>query len=288
MLISEFLASDYKEQHFVVVLGHPVSHSKSPAIHNAALAYHQLNVRYHALDCPESEQQLIPELFAHPNFIGSNVTIPLKKRIVSYLDELDETASEIGAVNTVVPDGKGLLVGYNTDSYGFMAPLKQVHGIHTAVVLGTGGASRAVCYALSTFGVEKLYLVSRTSKKQENHSDFPSDVQRIGYDALGDAIRHSELIVNTTPVGMHPATGHSPMPEQCLPLLADKYCYDIIYNPPETTLLKKAKAHGAQTIGGLDMFIHQAARSFELWFDKPMPLQLVRKVLLDMISNSKS
>ncbi len=289
MLLSEFLASDYKEQHFVVVLGHPVSHSRSPAIHNAAMSYHNLNVRYYALDCPEREQHLIPELFALHNFRGANVTIPLKKKITSFLDDSDESARDIGAVNTVVPDLQtGQLFGYNTDAYGFMVPLRENFNIRTATILGTGGASRAICYALLKHGVEKLYLVSRKQKKQVLEFDCPTQLHRITYNDLGYAIMHSELIVNCTPVGMHPETEHSPIPDSLMPLLAGKYCYDIIYNPPETTLLQKAKANKALTIDGLDMFIHQAARSFEMWFGKPMPIDLARNVLLDMIKKSRS
>ncbi len=287
MLISEFIASDYKDQHFVVVIGHPVSHSRSPEIHNVALSYHNLDVRYYALECPESELHLIPELFKLNWFCGANVTIPLKKKIIEFLDDSDESARDIGAVNTVVSDPQtGQLLGYNTDAYGFMVPLREVHDIRTVTILGTGGASRAICHALLKHGVEKLFLVSRRQNNQVLDFEQPGRLTRITYDDLEHAIVHSDLIVNCTPVGMHPETEQSPIPDTLMPLLKGKYCYDIIYNPPETTLLQKAKANKALTIGGLDMFIHQAARSFELWFGKPMPIDLVRNVLLEMINKS--
>ncbi len=287
MFLSEFLDSEHKEQPFAAVLGHPVAHSRSPGIHNAALAYHKMDVQYHALDCPPAELNLTTELFALRGFRGANVTIPLKEKILSFLDEVDETAQQIGAVNTVVPDKqKGCLTGFNTDAYGFVQPLKDIGEIRTATILGTGGASRAVSYALLKLGIKTRYIVSRSSNKLDINNNDSEGLHWITYDNLKTAIRKSDLIVNTTPVGMHPDTGHSPVPDDLMPLFAGKVCYDIIYNPLETALLQKARHHGAQTIGGLDMFIHQAALSFELWFVKPMPLQLIRDVLLEMISKS--
>ncbi len=280
MLLSAFLDSELVAKPFVCVLGYPVSHSRSPAIHNAALAYHGIPVQYHAVACPTAEFHLIPGLFALPGFKGSNVTIPLKEKIVSLLDALEDTARRIGAVNTIVPDARdGLLTGYNTDVYGFMKPLERLGNIASATILGTGGAARAATAGLIESGCKSIYLVSRTYRKHEMATMNPDVVRLVTYDDLEQAIRGSDLLVNTTPVGMHPDRDRSPVQERLVPLLKQKICYDIIYNPAETKLLQQARHEGAQVIGGLDMFLYQAARSFELWFGKAMPMGLVRDVV---------
>lgn len=292
MLISEFLNSSCPDQPFVVVLGHPVAHSRSPLIHNAALRSLGISATYYAVDCPDDQQYLIPVLLAEPQCRGANVTIPLKHEIIRFMDDLAESAREIGAVNTVVPvhgnssdgpekpDNSHQLIGHNTDAFGFIKPLEGVRGITTATVLGSGGASRAIRYALAKTGVKKIFLISRSAKG--NPSDEP--VEWLTYDNLEYAVSNSDLIVNATPVGMHPDTNDSPFPESHYPLLHDKICYDIIYNPVYTKFITTAKQHGAKTIGGLDMFVYQASRSFELWFDQPMPVAMIRKFLQDHIN----
>ena len=201
------------------------------------------------------------------------------------MDDLDESAREIGAVNTVVPEKKSnRLTGYNTDAYGFIKPLTEINDIRTATILGTGGASRAASFALLKYGVEKLYLASRSAGKQAYPQKNPSIVHLIPYDNLETAIRRSQLIVNTTPVGMYPDIEKTPVPSVFLPLLEGKFCYDIIYNPVKTRFLQEAEEYGAQIIGGLDMFIHQAALSFELWFGREMPVHMVRNVLLNLLT----
>lgn len=292
MLISEFLNSSCPDQPFVVVLGHPVAHSRSPLIHNAALRSLGISATYHAVDCPVDQRHLIPELLAEPQCRGANITIPLKHDIIRFLDDLAESAREIGAVNTIVPvhgnssDGTEIsgkphrLIGHNTDAFGFIKPLEGVRGIAIVTVLGSGGASRAIRYALAKTGVKKIFLISRSAKG--NQTDEP--VEWMTYDNLEYAVRHSDLIVNATPAGMHPYTNDSPFPESLYPLLDDKICYDIIYNPMYTKFLSNAKQHGAKTIGGLDMFVYQASRSFELWFDQPMPVTRIRKLLQDHIN----
>lgn len=281
MLLSEFLLSSQTDAPFLTVLGHPVSHSLSPRIHQTALDYHNLHVTYHAVDCPAEEVYRLPELFASKHFMGANVTIPLKQGVITFLDELDQQAGDAGAVNTVVPaSGTSRLTGHNTDIYGFMKPLETIVPVSDVTVLGTGGASRAVTSGLLRAGTERLTLVSRSGGE---HPD--SRVSVVTYEDLADAIRLSGLIVNTTPVGMHPDTGLSPVPENLFPELKGKICYDIIYNPLQTRFLVQAQRHGAQTIGGLDMFLHQAARAFELWFQKQMPLETVRNLLLEEISS---
>ncbi len=285
MLLSEFIESEHATNPFAAVLGYPVSQSRSPGMHNASLAYHGIPVKYHALACPPSEFDLLHRLFSSPGFRGANVTIPLKEKIAPVLNDLDETARRIGAVNTVVINPRNRrLTGFNTDAYGFMKPLEPFPLIQTAVILGTGGAARAAVHALVEHGCQTIYLVSRRSGPHELSARHPDTIHTVTYDRLDDAIRRSELIVNTTPVGMYPDTDRSPVPEDMLPLFNNKICYDIIYNPPETRLLEQAARHGARVIGGLEMFLHQAARSFELWFGKSMPMNLARSVVLKSLN----
>ncbi len=280
MLLSEFLDSELAARPFVCVLGYPVSHSRSPAIHNAALAYHGIPVEYHAVACPPTELHFIPGLCALPGFRGANVTIPLKEKIVPLLDALEDTARQIGAVNTIVAHGpERHLTGYNTDVYGFMKPLEPFGDIGSATILGTGGAAKAAVAGLAEHGCKNIYLVSRTYRMHEMTSLYPDVVRSITYDDLEQALHASDLLVNTTPVGMHPDRDQSPVPQRLIPMLGHKICYDIIYNPPETKLLQQARREGARVIGGVDMFLHQAARSFELWFGKAMPMDLVRDVV---------
>lgn len=293
MIISDFLRSSHPDRPFVAVLGHPVGHSLSPGIHNLALRHHQLDITYYAVDCPPEERHYIPRLLKRDQFRGANITIPLKEQISQYLDEVENSALEIGAVNTVVPvsgpeeRNSRKLKGYNTDVYGFLKPLEDVTGIETATILGSGGASRAVRYALSRSGVHTLFLISRTLKPEKStvkQGSRNNPVQHVlGYDEIEKAVKVSDLIVNTTPVGMYPDSDRSPLPESVLDLLNGKLCYDIVYNPLNTMMLKQAKEHGARIIGGLEMFVYQASAAFDLWFSRPMPVEEVRKLVMENI-----
>lgn len=188
------------------------------------------------------------------NLIGLNVTIPYKQQVIPFLDELDETSANIGAVNTV-KFTQGKRIGYNTDAYGFemsLKPMLQSH--HTnALILGTGGASKAVEYVLKKLGISFQY-VSR------NKSD-----NTISYEQLDEFIIHnSKLIINCTPIGMYPNVDVAPnIPYNAI---SEKHLlYDLVYNPEETLFLKKGKEKGAQTKNGLEMLYLQAERSWEIW-----------------------
>lgn len=188
------------------------------------------------------------------NLIGLNVTIPYKQQVIPFLDELDETSANIGAVNTV-KFTQGKRIGYNTDAYGFemsLKPMLQSH--HTnALILGTGGASKAVEYVLKKLGISFQY-VSR------NKSD-----NTISYEQLDEFIIHnSKLIINSTPIGMYPNVDVAPnIPYNAI---SEKHLlYDLVYNPEETLFLKKGKEKGAQTKNGLEMLYLQAERSWEIW-----------------------
>jgi shikimate dehydrogenase len=197
-----------------------------------------------------------PEIIKNnPNIKGMNVTIPYKEVVIPFLDKLSEKATVIGAVNTIKisPDGK--LIGYNTDYYGFMESLKPLLQPHhkRALILGTGGASKGVAFALDELGISYTF-VSRESKENA-----------IAYDQINaTTFDNYQIIINSSPVGTSPNT-------DAFPLIPYEYftpkhiAYDLIYNPAETQFLKKAKEKGAQTKNGLDMLIFQAEKAWEIW-----------------------
>lgn len=267
----------------VVLLGDPVAHSLSPAMHNAAFAALGLDAVYEAQRVPpDCLAEAIAALRA-PGSLGANVTIPHKERVLPHVDRLTETARHVGAVNTIVRLADGRLEGDNTDVAGFLDPLDHnpadLDALRDteAVVLGSGGAARAVAYALLRHvGLAQLTLVARSPKRAEMlAADLAPFDER---DALivrptaegGAAIRAARLAVNATPVGMHPEEDATPWPH------ADDFApgqivYDLIYRPRPTRLLREAAARGAQPIDGLAMLVGQAARAFERWTGRSAP-----------------
>ena len=190
---------------------------------------------------------------------GFNVTVPYKQAVLTQLDSLDPDAASIGAVNCVTVEKGGLLVGHNTDAPAFLRTLDELPPVHEAVVLGTGGAARAVGYALTEKGLYHRY-VSRTP--EEPHA---LDADVVGYETLAaHPLRPSTLIVNATPVGMFPNSGSSPWPQPQL-LRADTVVYDLIYNPTPTLFMQQAREHGATATDGLRMLHLQADLSWQLW-----------------------
>lgn len=204
----------------------------------------------------------IPEITAFPEIIknnpdikGMNVTIPYKEQVIPYLDKLSKKASKIGAVNTLKITKKGKLKGYNTDYYGFMESLKPLLQSHhkKALILGTGGASKGVAFALDELGIEYTF-VSRQAK--ENAIDY-SQINKSTFDEY-------QIIINASPVGTSPNI-------EAFPLIPYEYfttkhiAYDLIYNPAETQFLKKAAAQGAKIKNGQDMLIFQAEKAWEIW-----------------------
>lgn len=266
------------------VIGHPITHSLSPAIHNAALRACGLPETYAALDVPADRLVETVALLRDPDVGGCNVTVPHKQAVMPLLDELSPEAARIGAVNTVA-HRSGRLVGYNTDAAGFLASLRQV-GVEAAglrvVLLGAGGAARAIAFALVDAGVERLSIANRDAARAQRLADAVRRAARVGQEiealelrpeALAAPLGAAQLVVNATSAGMDGAT--SPLPPPLVPS-AGVAC-DIIYNPPETPFLRSARAAGARTINGLGMLVHQAAEAFTIWTGRPAPLaEMVR------------
>ena len=271
---------------FCGIIGNPVEHSLSPAIHNAAFWKLSLDYVYLAWKV-EAIGDAIKGLRALGNFRGASVTIPHKVSALQFLDDLEPTARHIGAINTIVAE-QGRLIGYNTDATGALRALRE-GGVTLAgrriVLLGSGGAARAIAFALAAeSSVDKLILLGVDDKERaalanDLRSKTALAVEDDGLDdrTLGRTVPESHVLIHCTPVGMSPKTDATAVPAALFhPGLA---VMDIVYNPRETRLLKEAKRAGCKTIPGLDMFLNQAVTQFELWTNRPAPVDVMRAVL---------
>ncbi len=264
----------------IYLFGYPLSHSISPVMHNAALRACGLHEwRYEKLARPPEQMSALVEALRADNCIGANVTIPYKQTIMPHLDELSETARAIGAVNTIVKR-EGRLIGDNTDAAGFLQTLRtrHIHPRHTcAFVLGAGGAAAAVAFALAQEGAGQLVIVNRTTARVVDladrlHARFPQLELAVNW---WEPLPGANLVVNASAVGMWPHAEASPLPDD-QPVPRGAIVYDLVYNPPETKLLRAASRMGARGIGGLEMLVYQGARSFELWTGREAPLQTMQ------------
>ncbi len=271
---------------FCGVIGNPVSHSLSPAIHNAAFRKLGLSFVYLAWQV-ETIGDAIKGLRALGNFRGASVTIPHKVAAIPFLDHVEMTAQRIGAINTIVAE-QGKLTGYNTDATGALRALKE-GGVELKdrriVVLGSGGAARAIAFALAVESdAERLTLLGienheRTRLAQDIRSQAALTVEDFHLDetTLRRVLPDAHVLIHCTPVGMSPKADTTCIP--ALLLHAGLSVMDIVYNPLETRLLQDAKHAGCKIISGLEMFLNQAATQFELWTNQPAPVDVMRSVL---------
>ena len=264
------------------LIGDPVEHTMSPVMHNTA--YEKLGLDYVYLPFrvkPEHLAKAVEGLRAL-NVRGFNVTIPHKVSIIPLLDGLDLMAEKIGAVNTVV-NTDGELRGYNTDAEGFLRALLE-HGIKPrgkkAVILGAGGAARAITYIMAGKGA-RLTILNRQQELDWAEDiayfireDMGKEVKVFELGQLAEAIENVDILVNATSVGMSPAAGESPVPSNLLNKVP--VVFDIVYNPMVTRLLREADKAGAKTIGGVDMLAWQGALAFEKWTGQKAPVEVMR------------
>jgi len=241
------------------LIGYPLSHSFSAGYFKKKFEKENINdSEYRNFEIPSID--LLPEIIKNnSDLIGLNVTIPYKEQVLPYLDEIDEAAKEIGAVNTIKIFRKGdkiTLKGYNTDVYGFKETLKPLlkNNHLKALILGTGGAAKAVEYVLKNIGLDVLYI-SRNPEKPNERS----------YQELNEiAIKNFPVIVNSSPIGMYPNIDSCPdIPYQFI--TSNNLLYDLIYNPSETLFLRKGKEKGALIQNGLPMLELQAEKAYEIW-----------------------
>ena len=239
------------------LIGFPLKHSFSKDFFNEKFRAENIDARYENFEIPAIKDfpAIIEE---NPTLRGLNVTIPYKEEIIPFLDDIDKAAKAIGAVNVIKitrPKGKTKLTGFNSDIIGFtrsIEPLLEPHHTH-ALVLGTGGAAKAICHGLQQLGITPMYVTRQAKNGMLTYGDLTPEIME----------RH-KVIVNCTPVGMFPDTGRCPsIPYDCL--TSSHLLYDLIYNPERTTFLKEGAAHKAIVKNGLGMLLLQAIASWEIW-----------------------
>jgi len=272
----------------LAVIGDPVAHSKSPVMHNAALSALGIPTRYTRLHIQPSELKETLQLLPKAGFIGINCTIPHKVDVVSQISDLDESAQQAGGVNTIVVEPNGRLKGYSTDGAGFSRAVAEAFGaklcsFRVLVIGAGGGAGRAVAMQCAAEGCPQVMLVNRTLDKLTNlvseiSSHFPAiNVSAGSLELLPKKTGEADLIVNCTSLGMK-ADDSSPLPADLIQ--PRHFVYDTIYVGDATPLQQAASKAGARSANGLGMLLHQGARSFEHWFHKEPPLELMRSALL--------
>jgi shikimate dehydrogenase len=269
------------------VTGWPIKHSRSPIIHRHWLKRHGLAGRYDPVAvAPDDFAAFITSLKdGEVNFRGGNVTIPHKEAAYLMSDRADALAQELGAANTLWRE-EGQLYATNTDGYGFVANLDDRnpgwHGVDRAVILGAGGASRAVIQAVRDRGIGEIHIVNRTVSRASELADrFGSRIHAHGLAALGEVMSCAGLFINTTSLGMD---GQQSVDIDFSGLLANALVTDIVYVPLETPILKKARQQGYKTVDGLGMLLHQAVPGFEKWFGhRPSVDETLRDLIVEDI-----
>lgn len=251
------------------VFGWPINHSRSPRLHGFWLAKYGIDGAY--LPFSTRPENLVEGIRALPKlgFRGGNITLPHKERALSAVDELTDVARRIGAVNTLIVRDDGSILGDNTDGYGFLQHLQTSApawraDAGPAVVLGSGGAARAIIVALLDAGVPKLILTNRTASRAENLArELGGKIEVIGWDDRATALKDAGLLVNTTQLGQ---AGQSPLDLDLKHLPTTAVVDDIVYVPLETNLLASARARGNKVVDGIGMLLHQARPGFKAWF----------------------
>ena len=262
------------------LIGENIRFSKSFAMHNAAFTHLGINLTYIPLPVTSRLLQSAIEGIKAFQILGVNVTMPFKEKILSFLDAATETASAVGAVNTVV-QREGKLVGENTDGAGFVNALQEAN-ISTqnrpVFMYGAGGAAKAIAYALALQGVREFYISNRTPTPILRISDMLNQrFSAVSVQQFSNDVSDNALIINCTPVGSVYQRAPAMLWPEKRSFTTEQTVVDIVYSPKETVLLKKAKADGAQTLGGLPMLLHQAARSFTFWTGQEAPVSIMEK-----------
>ena len=277
------------------VIGDPIEHTMSPVMHNAA--FKALNLDYLYLPFRVRQEQLGQAIDGMKalNIRGLNVTIPHKVAVMPLLDKIDSLAEKIGAVNTIVNDD-GVLTGYNTDAGGFMQALLE-QGIEpqgkSAVILGAGGAARAISFILAERDA-RLTILNR-----QLEFDWAEDLARritqvfkkevkaleLNEKNLSAVLARADILVNATSVGMNPNINETPVPARLIK--PELVVFDIVYNPLRTRLLREAEVTGARTIGGIDMLAWQGALAFEKWTGLQAPVDLMKKEAIKVLGHEK-
>lgn len=272
------------------VMGYPVEHSLSPVMHNAALTQMNLDFAYLPFPIAPVNLEIAIAGFATMGIVGLSVTIPHKQAIMTLLDHISDLALGVGAVNTVTRQNHQW-VGTNTDVEGFISPLQTTYqrdwSDARALIIGNGGAARAVVVGCNQLGIKKIDVVGRNIFKLKEfregwgNSSFAEHLQVHNWDGLPELLPHANLLVNTTPVGMHPHVDVSPLSNDDIGLVAkDTVAYDLIYTPSPTKFLSDAQTAGIVAIDGLEMLVQQGVAALKIWLERDdIPVDVMRKAL---------
>jgi shikimate dehydrogenase len=277
------------------LLGYPVGHSMSAVMHNAAFQELGLDYRYELKSVPPEELgSLVASELRRPDFAGGSVTIPHKLAIMEHLDGVDPSALRIGAVNTIVIED-GQLKGYNTDGIGALMGITEAYGeIGEArvVMVGAGGAARAVGYHLST-EVRELTIANRTIERAEElakslsaNPECRATVRTIPLenDTLESAIEEADILVNGTPLGMHPKTEETPIQKEMLH--SGLLVFDLVYNPIKTKLLREAEEAGAAILPGVNMLVYQGVAAFKMWTGEDPQVETMKAAVVKALGGA--
>lgn len=273
------------------IIGHPISHTFSPLMHNSWIVDLKLPYVYVAFDISPNKLKQAVESFKSLDIKGINVTIPHKESIIPFLDKIEGVAKSILAINTI-KNTDGVLIGRNTDAEGAKKALIdagcKVVG-KTVLVLGAGGAAKAICFALAK-DAERIIIVNRTEKraldlacKVTRQTGTRIEGKKLENRVLEIETKKADILINTTPIGMSPNTTEVPI---SIEFLHDElFVFDLIYNPMKTRLIKNAEEVGCKTLGGLDMLINQGALAFEWWTGISPDTNLIRPKLIKQLTS---
>jgi shikimate dehydrogenase len=278
------------------IIGDPVGHSLSPVMHNAAIAHLGLDFIYVPFSVKGEKLETAIAGFEAINLVGFNITIPHKQAILPLLSNISAVARMIGAVNTVWRTETGWS-GTNTDVEGFLAPLQRQSQDWTQVVpvvLGNGGAARAVVVGCAALGCPEIQIVGRDQLKLEKFKQswdlapLSADLKVYTGSELPHLLSQTKLLVNTTPIGMSPNIEESPLDDRLLEKLQPgAIAYDLIYTPNPTQFLKQAEKQGAMIIDGLEMLVQQGAAALQIWLQQPIPVEVMRQSLQQSLGLSQ-
>jgi shikimate dehydrogenase len=273
------------------IIGNPIEHSMSPLMHNAAINDLNLDYIYLAFNVLPNNLKLAVKGIRAFKFIGINVTLPFKQKIMKYLDEIDPIARRIGAINTI-KNNDGYLTGKNTDAEGGLRAIKNAGYTISGkkiLLLGAGGAACALAFKMAE-EVNKIIILNRDLKRALKLSNNIRKYVRINVaakklndDVLKEECIKADIIINSTPIGMYPNVDESPIPVESLH--EDLIVFDIVYNPIETKLISDAKQKGCKTLGGLDMLVNQGALAFEWWTNKKPNTSLMKTRITEFLGN---
>lgn len=245
------------------VIGNPISHSLSPNMHETWLKQLSIEASYIPIQVEQDHLEQAVKSLKLLGCSGWNVTVPFKEEIIPFLDEVDDSAKGIGAVNTVVKTLENKYIGYNTDGLGFIESLGSIKSDHNILMIGAGGAARGIAHAFKSLGFTQLTIANRTLEKAKVLVDELKIGQAVTLDEAENTLNKFDIVVQTTPLGMK--NNDASLPIKLNLLKGNAIVADIVYNPLVTPFLEEAKKYNVQTINGLGMLVHQGALAFSYW-----------------------